>query len=53
MLLHGLRDSPLFLNVTTGGEPSKIQFAAYPLAIICVIVVLRNSRNTRLPRQGR
>lgn len=52
MLLHGLWDSSLFLNVATGGKPSAIQFAVYPLAIICAIAVLRNSWNVRLPQQG-
>lgn len=49
MILHGLWDSALFLNVATGGEPSAVQFAVYPLAIACTIVVVRNSWNARLP----
>jgi len=49
MVLHGLWDSSLFLNVATGGMPSNVQFAVYPLAIACVIAVLLNSRNARLP----
>jgi membrane protease YdiL (CAAX protease family) len=48
MLLHGLWDSALFLNVATGGEPSSVQFAIYPLAIACTIAVLRKDWNTRL-----
>jgi uncharacterized protein len=49
MVLHGLWDSSLFLNVASGLEPSNIQFAVYPLAITCVIAVLLNSWNARLP----
>lgn len=49
MLLHGLWDSALFLNGATGGEPSAIQFAAYPLAIICLIAVLRRNWAVRIP----
>jgi membrane protease YdiL (CAAX protease family) len=41
MVLHGLWDSSLFLSVATGVEPSPIQFAIYPLAIVCVIAVMR------------
>ncbi len=41
MALHGLWDSALFLNDAAGREPSPIQFAVYPLAIICLIPVLR------------
>ena len=52
ILLHGLWDSSLFLNVATGGEPSAIPFAVYPLAILCAIAVLRNSWNVRLPQQA-
>lgn len=44
MLLHGLWDSALFLNVAVGHTPSAIQFAVYPLAIACVIAVLRRDR---------
>lgn len=47
MVLHGLWDSSLFLNVATGGEPSAVQFAFYPLAIVCVIAVLRKSWNAQ------
>lgn len=49
MALHGLWDSSLFLNVATGGEPSAIQFAIYPLAIICGIAVALESRKARAP----
>ena len=48
MALHGLWDSALFLNVATGGEPSLAQFAVYPLAIVCVVAVLRQSWSVRL-----
>lgn len=44
MALHGLWDSSLFLSVATGAEPSAAQFAVYPLAIVCAIVVLRKNR---------
>jgi uncharacterized protein len=49
MILHGLWDSSIFLNKATGGEPSAVQFAVYPLAIACVIGVLLNTRDARLP----
>lgn len=49
MILHGLWDSTLFLNVATGGVPSPVQFALYPLAIVCLIAVIRQGRNARLP----
>jgi membrane protease YdiL (CAAX protease family) len=41
MVLHGLWDSSLFLSVATGVETSPIQFVVYPLAIACVIAVMR------------
>ena len=44
MILHGLWDSALFLGVATGAEPSAAQFAVYPLAIVCVMAVLRKNR---------
>lgn len=40
MVLHGLWDSALFLGVSTGAEPSLLQFAVYPLAIVCIVGVL-------------
>lgn len=43
MVLHGLWDSSLFLTVATGAEPSLVQFAVYPLAIVCVVAVLRKN----------
>ena len=47
MVFHGLWDSSLFLNVATGGTPSSVQFAIYPLAIACAIaVVLKNRGGT-------
>lgn len=49
MILHGLWDSSLFLNVATGGEPSVAQYAVYPLAIACAIAVVPKNWNTRLP----
>ncbi len=47
MILHGLWDSALFLNVAVGGAPSSIQYSVYPIAIICVIAVLRWGRNVQ------
>lgn len=44
MVLHGLWDSSLFLSVATGVEPSPVQFAVYPLAIICIIGVLAHQK---------
>jgi membrane protease YdiL (CAAX protease family) len=49
MVLHGLWDSSLFLNVATGGVPSPVQFVIYPLAIACLIAVLLKNRTARLP----
>lgn len=49
MLLHGLWDSSLFLSVATGVQPSVVQFAVYPIALVCVFAVLRNDP-TRSPR---
>lgn len=48
MVLHGLWDSALFLSVATGVEPSAIQFAIYPLAIVGVIALLRRTWNERV-----
>jgi membrane protease YdiL (CAAX protease family) len=44
MVLHGLWDSSLFLSVSTGVEPSIVQYAVYPLAIVCALVVLLKTR---------
>jgi hypothetical protein len=46
MVLQGLWDSSLFLNVATGVTPSAAQFAVYPLAIACVMAVLRQKPAT-------
>jgi len=51
MILHGLWDSSLFLNVATGGAPSAVQFVVYPLAIACAIAVALKYRNLRHWRQ--
>jgi membrane protease YdiL (CAAX protease family) len=48
MVLHGLWDSALFLNVATGGTPSLAQFAVYPLALVCIIALLRKEWDARL-----
>ncbi len=45
MALHGLWDSSLLLSVATGVEPSSAQFAVYPLAVVCAIVMLLKGRN--------
>lgn len=44
MILHGLWDSSLFLSISTGVEPSAIQFVAYPLSIICLLAVLLKNK---------
>ncbi len=44
IILHGLWDSALFLGVATGSGASPIQFIVYPLAIVCLIAVLRKNR---------
>jgi membrane protease YdiL (CAAX protease family) len=49
MMLHGLWDSSLFMNVAAGRQISEVQFAVYPLAIICLIALLLNDRHERLP----
>lgn len=33
-----------FVSVATGVEPSATQYAIYPLAIVCVVVVLLKNR---------
>ena len=48
MVLHGLWDSSLFLNVATGGVPSAVQFLVYPLSVACVVAVLLKSRGARM-----
>lgn len=48
MVLHGLWDSALFLNVATGTMPSLFQYLAYPLAIAVAIAVVRRSWSDRL-----
>jgi len=35
MVLHGLWDSSIFLHAATGTPTSLIQFAVYPLALLC------------------
>jgi len=49
MILHGLWDSSVFMNVAVGKHVSDVQFAVYPLAIACVIAVLLNDRHESLP----
>lgn len=49
MVLHGLWDSSLFLNVAIGRASSPVQFIVYPLAIACTVAVVRRSWSARLP----
>ena len=49
MILHGLWDSALFLNVATGVTPSNIQYVVYPVAAACVTGVLLKNRNAGMP----
>lgn len=44
MVLHGLWDSSLFLSITTGAAFFALQYAVYPLAILCAVGMLRQSR---------
>ena len=48
MMLHGLWDSSLLLQVATGAETSQIQFAVYPLTVACMIALLRTTWHQRL-----
>jgi membrane protease YdiL (CAAX protease family) len=48
MLLHGLWDSSIFLNVATEVETSSIQFVIYPLIIICLIGFAQKNRGLRI-----
>lgn len=52
MLLHGLWDSSLFLNVATGQQPSAAQYLIYPLAILCTLAVLRRNRSLQPAASG-
>lgn len=47
MVLHGLWDSALFLNVAAGREPSPVQLVVYPLAIACAIAMARHARKAK------
>ena len=48
MVLHGLWDSSLFLSDAARHEPTALQWAVYPVAIVCVIALLVKTWNTRL-----
>ena len=48
MILHGLWDSSLFITDASGGTVSPIQLIIYPLAIVCVFVVLFKNRETKV-----
>ena len=48
MVLHGLWDSSLFLSDAAQHEPTALQWAVYPVAIVCVIALLVKTWNTRL-----
>lgn len=52
MVLHGLWDSSLFLNVAVGGESSDAQFLLYPLAIVCTTAVFLSNRNANQKSQA-
>ena len=52
IVLHGLWDSALFLNVTTGGVPSNLQFLVYPVAMVCAAAVLVKNWKIRLPARA-
>jgi membrane protease YdiL (CAAX protease family) len=45
ILLHGLWDSSIFITSATGGTPSAFSLLMYPLAIVCIIVVLRKNKS--------
>jgi membrane protease YdiL (CAAX protease family) len=47
--LHGLWDSSLFLAAATGAQVSNLQFLVYPLAIACVVALLRRTWRERVP----
>lgn len=49
MVLHGLWDSSQLLNDATGGAASPLQFAVYPLALVCVIATVIRDRQATLP----
>ena len=44
MILHGLWDSSIFLHEATQSPQSHLQFAVYPLAIVCVVAVVLRTR---------
>lgn len=44
--LHGIWDSAVFLPRATGGDQSPLSLIIYPLAIICVIAVVRRNWST-------
>ena len=48
MVLHGLWDSSLFLSDAAQHEPTALQWAVYPVAIVCVIALLVKTWNMRL-----
>lgn len=48
--LHGLWDSSLFLSVAADVTASPIQFAVYPVAVICAFGVLARGDRRRHPR---
>lgn len=47
IVLHGLWDSSIFLTIATGGQTSAIQFVVYPIAIVCVVAMLRKNWGAR------
>lgn len=45
MILHGLWDSALFLNMATGGVTSDSLVVIFPLAIVCAVAMFRSNRD--------
>ena len=48
MFLHGIWDTSLFLPGATDTDPNLVAFLLYPVAIVCVIAVVRRNRGLRL-----
>jgi membrane protease YdiL (CAAX protease family) len=48
MLLHGLWDTSLFLNQASGSEKSALDLLIYPIAILCVIPVIKRNWNANI-----
>lgn len=48
MFLHGFWDSSLFLPRATDSDPNLVAFLLYPIAIVCVVAVVRRNRGLTL-----